>query len=175
MLGKILGAGAVSFFQFVIWGVSARVLLSLRGPIARALGADPAAIQTMSLPRIPAATLAAFVAFFLGGFLLLESGTHERSPLDVRADALARAVHDPNRDASEMDSGQHADVGAGNVAGDTRDCDRGRDVGRRADLSSGDTHDRKAAEFEGTGEMGADGLDAERPRRLAGTRLELKA
>ncbi len=70
MLGKILGAGAVSFFQFVIWGVSARVLLSLRGPIARALGADPAAVQTMSLPHIPAATLAVFIAFFLGGFLL---------------------------------------------------------------------------------------------------------
>src|SRR6267143_3325740 len=70
MLGKILGAGAVSFFQFVIWGVSARVLLSLRGPIARALGADPAQIQTMSLPHIPGATLAVFIAFFLGGFLL---------------------------------------------------------------------------------------------------------
>ncbi len=70
MLGKILGAGAVSFFQFVIWGVSARVLLSLRGPIARALGADPKDTQTMSLPHIPGATLAVFIAFFLGGFLL---------------------------------------------------------------------------------------------------------
>src|SRR5437899_6040289 len=70
MLGKILGAGSVSFFQFVIWGVSARVLLSLRGPIARALGADPASVQTMTLPHIPAATLAVFIAFFLGGFLL---------------------------------------------------------------------------------------------------------
>jgi ABC-2 type transport system permease protein len=70
MLGKILGAGAVSFFQFVIWGVSARVLLSLRGPIARALGANPSDIQTISLPHIPAATLAVFIAFFLGGFLL---------------------------------------------------------------------------------------------------------
>ena len=70
MLGKILGAGTVSFFQFVIWGVSARVLLSLRGPIARALGADPAQMQTMSLPHIPGATLAVFIAFFLGGFLL---------------------------------------------------------------------------------------------------------
>ena len=69
MLGKILGAGSVSFFQFVIWGVSARVLLSLRGPIARALGADPASVQ-LTLPHIPAATLAVFIAFFLGGFLL---------------------------------------------------------------------------------------------------------
>lgn len=70
MLGKILGAGAVSFFQFVIWGVSARVLLALRGPIARALGADPVQAQTIALPHIPAATLAVFIAFFLGGFLL---------------------------------------------------------------------------------------------------------
>src|SRR5216117_779689 len=69
MLGKIMGAGSVSFFQFVIWGVSARVLLSLRGPIARALGADPASVQ-LTLPHIPAATLAVFIAFFLGGFLL---------------------------------------------------------------------------------------------------------
>jgi len=70
MLGKILGAGSVSFFQFVIWGVSARVLVSLRGPIARALGADPASVQTMTLPHIPTTTLAVFIAFFLGGFLL---------------------------------------------------------------------------------------------------------
>src|SRR5204862_1976443 len=66
----IFGAGAVSFFQFFIWAVSARVLLSLRGPIARALGANPKDIQTMSLPHIPPATLAVFIAFFLGGFLL---------------------------------------------------------------------------------------------------------
>lgn len=70
MLGKILGAGAVSFFQFVIWGVSARVLLSLRGPIAKLLGADPSQVQGVTLPHIPAATLAVFIAFFLGGFLL---------------------------------------------------------------------------------------------------------
>ncbi len=69
MLGKILGAGSVSFFQFVIWGVSARVLLSLRNPIARALGADPSKVE-LTLPHIPAATLAVFIAFFLGGFLL---------------------------------------------------------------------------------------------------------
>ena len=70
MLGKVVGAGAVSFFQFLIWGVSARVLVTLRGPIARALGADPAAAQGLQLPHIPGATIAVFLAFFLGGFLL---------------------------------------------------------------------------------------------------------
>jgi len=70
MLGKVIGAGAVSFFQFLIWGVSARALISLRVPIARALGADTASVSSMPLPHIPFATLAVFMAFFLGGFLL---------------------------------------------------------------------------------------------------------
>lgn len=70
MLGKVLGAGAVSFFQFLIWGVSARILVSMRAPIARALGADAAMAQEIKLPHIPLATLAVFMAFFLGGFLL---------------------------------------------------------------------------------------------------------
>src|SRR2546426_8885895 len=35
-LGKILGVGAVSIFQFVIWGVSGRLLLTQRA----ALGGD---------------------------------------------------------------------------------------------------------------------------------------
>ena len=70
MLGKVAGAGAVSFFQFLIWGVSARVLVNLRAPIARALHADPAVAQGIQLPHLPFATLAVFMAFFLGGFLL---------------------------------------------------------------------------------------------------------
>ncbi len=70
MLGKVAGAGAVSFFQFVIWGVSARLLISLRVPIARLLGADASAAQGIKLPHIPFATLSIFMAFFLGGFLL---------------------------------------------------------------------------------------------------------
>jgi ABC-2 type transport system permease protein len=70
MVGKVLGAGAVSFFQFLIWGVSARVLIALRGPIARILGAGTAEAQNIRLPHVPFATLAVFMAFFLGGFLL---------------------------------------------------------------------------------------------------------
>jgi len=70
MLGKVAGAGAVSFFQFLIWGVSARLLISLRVPIARMLGADASAAQSIQLPHIPFATVAVFMAFFLAGFLL---------------------------------------------------------------------------------------------------------
>jgi ABC-2 type transport system permease protein len=70
MLGKVMGAGAVSFFQFLIWAVSARVLITVRAPIARALGADATAAQNIALPHVPFATLAVFMAFFLGGFLL---------------------------------------------------------------------------------------------------------
>ena len=70
MLGKVMGAGAVSFFQFLIWAVSARVLITLRAPIARALGANAAEAQNIVLPHVPFATLAVFMAFFLGGFLL---------------------------------------------------------------------------------------------------------
>jgi ABC-2 type transport system permease protein len=70
MVGKVAGAGAVSFFQFVIWGVSARLLIALRVPIARMLGANPADAMSISLPHIPFATVAVFMAFFLGGFLL---------------------------------------------------------------------------------------------------------
>src|SRR5206468_6921035 len=68
-------------------------------------------------------------------FLSLDSRTHERSQLDLRADALARAVHDPDRDASPVDGRKYADVGIGDVVGDPGDRDCGSDMGRRTDLS----------------------------------------
>src|SRR5258708_35838685 len=46
MLGKVVGAGAVSFFQFVIWGVSARLLITLRSP-------SPVRSVRILLPRKP--------------------------------------------------------------------------------------------------------------------------
>jgi ABC-2 type transport system permease protein len=70
MLGKVIGAGAVSFFQFLIWGVSARLLIALRVPIAQMLGADASAARNIQFPHIPFVTVAVFMAFFLGGFLL---------------------------------------------------------------------------------------------------------
>lgn len=73
MLGKVLGAGSVSFLQFVIWAGSARLLISQRGALLRALGAGPDAsggAAGFQMPAIPGATIAVFLVYFLGGFLL---------------------------------------------------------------------------------------------------------
>jgi ABC-2 type transport system permease protein len=70
MLGKVLGVGAVSFFQFLIWGVSARLLFSQRQALLRRMTGEADATQAFSMPSIPATTIAVFLAFFLGGFLL---------------------------------------------------------------------------------------------------------
>ncbi len=70
MLGKVLGVGAVSFFQFLIWGVSARLLFSQRQALVRRMTGAADAGQAFQMPPIPATTIAVFLAFFLGGFLL---------------------------------------------------------------------------------------------------------
>jgi ABC-2 type transport system permease protein len=70
MVGKLVGVGSVSFFQFIIWAVSFQLVIELRVQIAKVLGADPALAAGLKLPHIPTATLLVFVAFFLGGFLL---------------------------------------------------------------------------------------------------------
>ena len=70
MLGKVLGVGAVSFFQFLIWGVSARLLFSQRQALLRRMTGEADAAQSFHMPPIPAPTIAIFLAFFLGGFLL---------------------------------------------------------------------------------------------------------
>lgn len=70
MLGKVLGAGSVSLFQFLIWAASARLLISQRGPLLRLAGADAEAASAFQMPAVPATTIAVFLAFFLGGFLL---------------------------------------------------------------------------------------------------------
>jgi ABC-2 type transport system permease protein len=73
MAGKLLGAGSVSFFQFIIWAVSFQLVIRLRVQIAKLLGADPSLAAGLKLPHIPTATLLVFFAFFLGGFLLYSS------------------------------------------------------------------------------------------------------
>ena len=69
MLGKVLGVGAVSILQFLIWGVGARVLLGRRGgPLGPADARRAEAV--FEVPHVSGATLAIFIAYFLGGFFL---------------------------------------------------------------------------------------------------------
>lgn len=71
MLGKVLGVGAVSVLQFVIWGVGARVLLARRGSTPGAGAADATGADTVfQVPHVSGATMAIFIAYFLGGFFL---------------------------------------------------------------------------------------------------------
>lgn len=67
MLGKVLGVGAVSVFQFLIWGVAARLLLAQR---RRFLGDLGDAGQLFDVPHVSGATAALFITYFLGGFFL---------------------------------------------------------------------------------------------------------
>lgn len=69
MLGKVLGVGAVSMFQFLIWGVSARILLTQRGHFIGGEGPSEAD-QVFQVPHVSGATAAIFIAYFLGGFFL---------------------------------------------------------------------------------------------------------
>jgi ABC-2 type transport system permease protein len=69
MLGKVLGVGAVSIFQFLIWGVSARMLLAHRpGFLAAGDLAEPDPL--FQVPHVSGATAAVFITYFLGGFFL---------------------------------------------------------------------------------------------------------
>ena len=69
MLGKVLGVGAVSILQFVIWGVGARLLLARRASTLAA--SDPmTADEVFQIPHVSGATIAIFMAYFLGGFFL---------------------------------------------------------------------------------------------------------
>src|SRR5207247_1622634 len=67
MAGKVLGVGAVSILQFLIWGVGARLLLARR---ASPVAASDAADEIFQVPHVSGATLAIFMAYFLGGFFL---------------------------------------------------------------------------------------------------------
>jgi len=69
MLGKVLGVGAVSIFQFAIWGVSGRLLVSQRRRLIGAGGVGDAG-QVWQLPHISAETLLLFIGCFICGFLL---------------------------------------------------------------------------------------------------------
>src|SRR5207247_5923728 len=57
MLGKVIGVGAVSIFQFLIWGVSARFLISQRRHLLGEQGIGEAS-QVFQVPHVTGATAA---------------------------------------------------------------------------------------------------------------------
>jgi ABC-2 type transport system permease protein len=70
MVGKVLGVGAVSLFQFAIWGVSAALILRHRTAPGGGVPAAAADRTLFELPHVSVGTLAIFGTYFVGGFLL---------------------------------------------------------------------------------------------------------
>src|SRR5207245_9488161 len=71
MVGKVVGVGAVSIFQFAIWGLGGRLVLSQRAALlGTAPPRDVGQEAVFQLPPVPAATVSVFLAYFLGGFFL---------------------------------------------------------------------------------------------------------
>ncbi len=71
LFGKVLGVGAVSLLQFLIWGVAGRFLLGRRAALlSRTPGGGQDIGQVFQVPHLSVATACVFVAFFLGGFFL---------------------------------------------------------------------------------------------------------
>jgi len=68
MLGKVIGVGAVSLFQFLIWGVTSRWIFSIRHKLG--VGTQASADSPFQVPHISADTAVVFLAYFLGGFML---------------------------------------------------------------------------------------------------------
>lgn len=70
LLGKIVGVGLTGLLQLSIWALSAYLLASQRSAIAGLFGADPAAVNAIAIPPIPADLLVIFLAYFALGFLI---------------------------------------------------------------------------------------------------------
>jgi ABC-2 type transport system permease protein len=65
LAGKVLGVGAVGLTQQIVWVVTGLLLIDLRAPILRALGAP---IPTMQMPSISLEAAVLLFLFFLLGF-----------------------------------------------------------------------------------------------------------
>ena len=70
LLGKVLGVGAVSLFQFLIWGVAAKGLLGMRAALGGHARGFDSPIELFQVPHVSAPTFAVFLAYFIGGFFL---------------------------------------------------------------------------------------------------------
>lgn len=71
LLGKVLGVGAVSIFQFLIWGLSGKVLLGRRAALVGRMSEFDRQASVFQMPHVSAATGGVFLAYFLGGFFPL--------------------------------------------------------------------------------------------------------
>ena len=69
LLGKVIGVGAVSIFQFLIWGVSTRLIIAQRRHLPGG-GSMGDAGGIFQVPHVSGATAVVFILYFLGGFLL---------------------------------------------------------------------------------------------------------
>jgi ABC-2 type transport system permease protein len=72
MLGKVVGVGAVSLFQLLMWLAGGAYLIGRAGALLGRLDLPPEAAQQAQI-ELPVVTLGAvgmFVTYFLGGFLL---------------------------------------------------------------------------------------------------------
>ncbi len=69
MTGKLIGVGAVSLVQFLIWGLSGWVMISQRTRIASGLGGT-GELSVFAVPEVSLATGVVFLIYFLGGFFL---------------------------------------------------------------------------------------------------------
>jgi ABC-2 type transport system permease protein len=70
LLGKVLGVGAAGLAQMAIWGGSAALLSSQRGPLGALFGMNAATLQSLPIPSMPGGVLVVFLLYFLLGFLL---------------------------------------------------------------------------------------------------------
>ena len=71
LFGKVLGVGAVSLLQFLIWAMAGRLLLGERAALLSSTSQGGQEMgQMFQVPHVSAATGLVFVAFFLGGFFL---------------------------------------------------------------------------------------------------------
>ena len=69
MTGKLLGVGAVSLFQFLIWGASAALMLSQRSRIAARFDSTEE-FSIFQMPDVTFGTGLVFLIYFLGGFFI---------------------------------------------------------------------------------------------------------
>ena len=67
MAGKVIGVGAVSLFQFVIWGVLGRGIFGSSAVRGNSPGADAG---FFTVPHITVDTAIVFFLYFIGGFML---------------------------------------------------------------------------------------------------------